>query len=103
MRAYVIRRLLYALLTFVGVTIATFILVHAVPGDPITYYLGKHGPNTSRPALEAMRHEYHLDEPLPQQFLYWSRDVVTFDFGRSTIDRRPVVERIAEKLPNTFE
>jgi peptide/nickel transport system permease protein len=103
MHAYIVRRLLYAVITFLGITVATFVLIHAVPGDPITFYIGTHGPNVSRPALEAMRHEYHLDEPLPKQYLYWFRGAVTLDFGRSTIDRRPVIERIGEKLPNTFE
>lgn len=103
MRAYIVRRFLYAVITFFGITIATFVLVHAVPGDPITFYLGRHGPNVSRAALEAIRHEYHLDEPLPAQYLYWFRDALALDFGRSTIDRRPVLDRIGEKLPNTFE
>lgn len=103
MRAYIVRRVFYAVLTFVGITVATFVLVHAVPGDPITFYLGRHGPNVSRAALEAIRHEHHLDEPLPRQYLSWFRDAITLDFGRSTIDHRRVVERIGEKLPNTFE
>ena len=103
MRAYIVRRFIYALLTFIGITIITFALVHSVPGDPITFYLGRHGPNVSQAALEAIRHEYHLDEPLPRQYLYWFRDAVTLDFGRSTIDHRPVLARIGEKLPNTFE
>ncbi len=103
MHAYIVRRLLYAVITFFGITVATFALIHAVPGDPITFYIGTHGQNVSRPALEAIRHEYHLDDPLPMQYLYWLRGAMTLDFGRSTIDRRPVVERIGEKLPNTFE
>lgn len=103
MRAYIVRRLLYAVITFFGITVATFLLIHAVPGDPVTFYIGRVGQHVSRPALEALRHEYHLDEPLPQQYLYWLRSAVTLDFGRSIIDRRPVAKRIAEKLPNTFE
>ncbi len=103
MHAYIVRRLLYAVITFFGITVVTFALIHAVPGDPITFYIGTHGQNVSRPALEAIRHEYHLDDPLPKQYLYWLSGAVRLDFGRSTIDRRPVVERIGEKLPNTFE
>src|SRR5512142_1365141 len=103
MHAYIVRRLLYAVITFLGITVATFVLIHAVPGDPISFYIGKSGLHFSRPALEALRHEYHLDDPLPQQYLWWLRGAVVLDFGRSTIDRRPVVERIADKLPNTFE
>ncbi|MCU1350603.1 MAG: binding-protein-dependent transport system inner rane component [Acidobacteria bacterium] len=103
MHSYLARRLVYAILTFFGITIATFALIHVVPGDPISFFLGKTGPNhIPKAILDAIRHEHHLDEPLPLQYWYWLRGVVTLDFGRSIVDHRPVVQRIAEKLPNTF-
>ncbi|HEX7151811.1 MAG TPA: ABC transporter permease [Thermoanaerobaculia bacterium] len=103
MATYLVRRLAYAVLTFLGITVATFALIHAVPGDPISFYVGKAGPRGVPPAvLDSIRREYHLDRPLPVQYLHWLGGIVTLDFGRSTIDRRPVTERIAEKLPNTF-
>jgi peptide/nickel transport system permease protein len=103
MHSYLARRLVYAILTFFGITIATFALIHVVPGDPISFFLGKAGPNHIPAAiLQAIRREHHLDEPLPLQYWYWFRGVVTFDFGRSIVDHRPVVQRIAEKLPNTL-
>ncbi len=101
MIVYVIRRLLYALLTFLGITVATFALIHAVPGDPVLFYAGYTG-HMSAAGIEAIRHEYHLDEPMPKQYLRWLGGVVTLDFGRSIIDRRPVTDRILEKLPRTF-
>lgn len=102
MASYVVRRLAYALITFVGITVATFVLIHAVPGDPVTFYLSRAGMNVPAPVLDALRREHHLDEPLAVQYLYWFRGIVTLDFGRSVIDHRPVIERILEKLPNTF-
>ena len=103
MLSYIARRLIYAFLTFFGITIAVFVLVHSVPGDPISFYIARHGPSQLDAAtLQAIRHEYHLDEPLPQQYLWWLRGVVTLDFGVSTIDHRAVSTRILEKLPNTF-
>ncbi len=103
MVAYLVRRTLYAVLTFFGITLAVFILIHAVPGDPISFFLGNVGPREMpRAALEAIRHEQHLDRPLPEQYLWWLRGVLTLDFGRSMMDHRPVVARILEKLPNTF-
>ena len=101
MIAYVARRCLYAVITFIGITIATFTLIHAVPGDPITFYLSTHL-RPSYAALQAVRHANHLDEPLVTQYLYWAKGVMTLDFGRSILDRRPVRERILEKLPNTL-
>jgi len=104
MARYLARRLAYALLTFFGISIATFTLIHAVPGDPISFYIGKVGLNhISKPVLQAIEHEYHLDKPLVVQFGYWLRGIVTFDFGRSIFDRRLVTDRILEKLPNTFQ
>jgi peptide/nickel transport system permease protein len=104
MGPYLLRRLLYAVLTFFGITVATFVLVHSVPGDPITFYIGRAGVNTIPPeTLAAIRHEYHLDEPLPRQYLHWLRGIVTLDLGRSIIERRGVVDLIFEKLPNTLQ
>ncbi len=102
MRATIARRLLYAVLTFFGITVATFALIHSVPGDPVSFYAGQSGMNVSQAALEAIRREHHLDEPLPAQYLHWVRGIFTLDFGRSIQDRRPVTGRIAEKLPRTL-
>jgi peptide/nickel transport system permease protein len=103
MLTYVVRRLLYGVLTFLGITIAIFVLVHCVPGDPVAFYVGSLGMKRVPPAVLAeIRHEHHLDESLVHQYGWWLRGAVTFDFGTSFIDHRPVTERIAEKLPNTF-
>jgi len=104
MTTYIVRRLLYAVLTFFGITVATFVLIHSVPGDPITFFMGRAGLNTLTPAtVDALRKEFHLDEPLPVQYLHWLRGAVTFDFGHSVIDRRPVRAVIFEKIAATFQ
>jgi peptide/nickel transport system permease protein len=103
MTGYIARRLFYAVLTFLGITVVTFTLIHAVPGDPIDFLASKGMRNVSSPAqVAALRHELRLDRPLVVQYLYWFRGIVTLDFGRSTIDRRLVIDRIVEKLPRTF-
>jgi peptide/nickel transport system permease protein len=103
MLTYVVRRLLYGVLTFFGITIAIFVLVHSVPGDPVLFYVGSHGAGSfSHAVLDEIRHEHHLDQPIPQQYVWWLRGIVTFDFGTSFINHRTVTELIAEKLPNTF-
>lgn len=104
MGRYLIRRLVYAVLTFFGITVVTFALIHSVPGDPITFYIGRAGANTiPADVLEAIRREYHLDQPLPVQYLHWLRGVVTLDFGRSIVERRGVGEVVFEKLPHTLQ
>ena len=104
MTSYVLRRLLFAALTFFGITVATFVLIHSVPGDPVSFFVGRAGAYTlPKEVVDAIRAQYHLDEPLPVQYLYWLRGAVTLDFGESIIDRRDVTTRIAEKLPNTLQ
>lgn len=104
MIVYIVRRLGYAVLTFIGITIATFALIHSVPGDPISFFIGRAGPNSiPEETLAAIRAEYHLDESLPRQYLRWATGAAMLDFGRSVVDRRPVRERILEKLPNTVQ
>jgi peptide/nickel transport system permease protein len=104
MLPYLIRRVFYAVLTFFGITLATFTLIHAVPGDPISFYVGQAGPTSIPPEVLAhIRKSHHLDEPLPQQYLSWLRGSLTLDFGESIKDGRPVTTRILEKLPNSFQ
>jgi peptide/nickel transport system permease protein len=104
MTAYLVRRFLYALLTFLGITVATFALIHSVPGDPVSFYAGRGGIKSLPPhVIESIRREFHLDRPLPEQYLHWLRGVVTFEFGHSVIDRRPVRTVVFEKLPATVE
>ena len=103
MLTYVVRRLLYAVLTFFGITIAVFFLVHSVPGDPLIFFHGSGFTPASPAALAAIKHEHHLDQPLPAQLVWWIRGVMTFDLGQSITERRPVLALIGEKLPRTFQ
>ena len=104
MTSYLVRRFFYALFTFLGITVATFALIHSVPGDPVSFYAGRGGIKSLPPHVVAsIRREFHLDRPLPEQYLYWLRGVVTFDYGHSVIDRRPVRTVVLEKLPATFK
>lgn len=103
MVSYIVRRLLYGVLTFFGITIVVFALLHSVPGDPIDFYISQHMTHLSRAALDAIRHEHHLDQPLVTQYLYWLRGVMTFQLGTSITDHRPVVDHLLEKLPQTIE
>lgn len=104
MTTYIVRRLLYGALTFLGITVATFALIHSVPGDPVAFYIGRAGAHSIPPELlDQVRREFHLDRPLPEQYLHWVRGALTLDFGHSIVERRTVRELVAEKLPNTFE
>lgn len=103
MLVYVTRRLLYAIITFIGITIGTFVLIHSAPGDPVQFYAGRGSiTSASKAAMDALRHEFYLDRPLTVQYGHWLRGVLTLDFGRSLVTRRPISEVIADKLPRTL-
>jgi peptide/nickel transport system permease protein len=100
--SYLIRRLAYAVLTFLGITVVVFALIHCVPGDPVLIFVGLRGKQVPPAILAHVRHEHHLDQPLVAQYGWWLRGVVTLDFGRSIFDDGPVLDHIARRLPNTF-
>lgn len=102
MLSYLIRRLSYAVLTFFGITVAVFALIHMVPGDPVLLFAGVRGHTVPRAILDHIRHAHHLDEPLLAQYGWWVRGIFTLDFGRSIFNERPVADVIAERMPNTF-
>jgi peptide/nickel transport system permease protein len=102
MADYLARRLLYALITFLGITTAVFALIHSVPGDPVSYYAASSGRSLPPAVAEQIRKEHRLDQPLAVQYAHWLGQTVRFDFGESFVDRRPVMRRILERLPNTL-
>ena len=103
MRGYLLRRLLLMIPTFFGVTLLTFAVLQLVPGDPLTAASEMaQGTGPSREQVEAYRHAMGLDQPLPVRYVKWLGSIVTFDFGLSTYDHRPVSDKVREALPNTL-
>lgn len=87
--------------TFVGITLLAFILVHAVPGDPIQILAGEHAISPERHA--ELLHSYGLDQPLPVQYLRYVEHVLSGDLGRSLITHAPVIEEFDQLFPATIE
>jgi peptide/nickel transport system permease protein len=101
---YLLRRLLLAIPTLLGIIVVVFLLLHLAPGSPgAAAGSPESGRRISGEAREEMRRLYGLDRPLPEQFARWVGRVVRFDLGESFVDRRPVPERIREALPATLE
>ena len=98
--AYVIRRLILTIPILLLVSIMVFSLLQLIPGDPATVILGQ---EATPEAKAALRHELGLDRPLVVQYLSWLGRVVRGDLGRSLVDRSPVIEHIAQRLPVTLE
>jgi peptide/nickel transport system permease protein len=96
----VIRRLALAPITLVGITLATFALVHLAPGDAA---LVQGGTSATSESIAALRHQLKLDRPLPEQYASWLWRSLKLDFGDSLSDGRPVRDKLAEALPVTLE
>ena len=102
MVAYIGRRLLQFLPTFVGVSLITFVLLKIAPGDPTALRSENLLANVSQESLAQWQHLKGLDQPLLVQYLRWLWSFVTFDFGRSLVDEQPVRLLIAQALPRTL-
>lgn len=101
-RAFV-RRLATAVVTLFLVTVLVFLLAHLSPGDAVTAESGDEAARRLSPERVAqIRALYHLDEPFHRQYLLWLSDVVRGDLGRSFHDRRPVLDKIAERIGITL-
>jgi peptide/nickel transport system permease protein len=94
------RRLVHTLPVIVGITLASFVLIHLVPGDPIRIMLGGKAPQAR---IDEINHELKLDRPLPQQYLTFVGGAAHGDLGESIILRRPVSSVVGERLgPSIF-
>jgi peptide/nickel transport system permease protein len=97
---YILRRLLLMIPVAFLVTVIVFVLVRMSPGDPVLVFAGE---ERDPAALDALRHQYGLDQPLPVQYVVWLEHALQGDLGRSLRTRQPVVEAITERLPKTIE
>ncbi|MCM8749337.1 ABC transporter permease [Thermomicrobiaceae bacterium CFH 74404] len=97
MAAYVVRRLLQAVVLLFLVSVLTFLLIHSAPGGPALLA----NPELSREQIQQMTEQLGLDDPLPVQYLRWLGNVARGDFGSSYNTVQPVTRLIAERLPNT--
>jgi peptide/nickel transport system permease protein len=94
------RRLVQLLPTLFLVSVLIFLLQQLLPGDPATVMAGEENdPET----IAQIRRQYRLDQPIPIQYLYWIRGVLTGDFGESMRLKAPVLDLIVQKLPVTLQ
>lgn len=100
MKEYLLKRLAMLVLVLLGVSVITFALVRAAPGDPAVHLAGQHAtPET----LEDIREKYHLNEPVYVQYFIWLKMALKGDLGRSIESREHVTREIIERLPMTLE
>ncbi len=99
---YLFKRLIMMIPVLIGITIISFLIIHLAPGKP-TDILTELNPKMTPEARQRLEKYYGLDKPIHVQYLMWLKRVVKLDFGNSfSTDRRPVMEKISERLPITI-
>lgn len=102
MLAYLARRLMGLLPLLFGITLISFVVIHTTPGTT-TDAMTELNPKISLEARQRMNAIYGLNRPLHVQYGEWLKRVVTLNFGNSMVgDQRPVMRKIAERLPVTL-
>lgn len=100
MIAYILRRLLGALVVLFVVSIVIFSLLRMAPGDPASVLAG---PDATPDIVAAIRHELGLDRPPVVQYLAWLKDLFTGNLGMSYSLHRPIAELIGQRLGSTLQ
>ena len=96
----ILKRMLIAVPSLVGVVIVTFLLTRALPGDPAAYFAG---PAATHEAIEQVRVQLGLDKPLYVQFVRYVADLAQGDLGKSLTTGQSVGHEIKTRLPASAE
>jgi peptide/nickel transport system permease protein len=99
--AYISQRVLQAIPVLVGISILSFLMLHLIPGDPVSVFAGDK-PLTPERATE-LRHQYGLDRPLVVQYVDYASHALRGDLGVALRGQRPVLDSILEVLPGTAQ
>jgi ABC-type dipeptide/oligopeptide/nickel transport system permease component len=97
---YILQRLVFSIPVFLGVVTIVFLVVRVIPGDPAVAALGDYA---SKEAVEALRQQMGLNEPLPLQYVHFLGNLVRGDLGKSMITASPIRHEIGHALPYTLE
>jgi peptide/nickel transport system permease protein len=92
-------RLLQAVPVFIVISILVFVAVHAAPGDPIENSLAG---ILSPEAIDRIRAEYGLDQPVYLQYFAWLKQLFALNWGYSLVRRVPVLDLISPAFLNTM-
>jgi len=101
--SYALRRLALLGLVLLGVSMVIFFILRGMPGvDPLAAYITP-GLPISQDALELLRKDLHLDQPLPIQYVYYLANLLRGDWGYSRTAAQPVLGALLGRLPATME
>lgn len=94
------KRILQLIPTLFFVSVIIFSLQQLLPGDPALVMAGE---ERDPAVLEQIRKQYRLDQPVPIQYVYWVKGVLSGDLGESMRLKEPVLRLIMQKFPVTLQ
>ena len=100
MLSFLGQRVLQLIPTLFFVSVLIFSLQQLLPGDPALIMAGE---DRDPDVIEQIRKQYHLDQPIPVQYVYWIKGVLTGDLGESMRIKQKVLDLILQKLPVTMQ
>ena len=102
MTRFIIRRLLQAIPTIIGILLLTFLLTRLSPSDPVSLMVAGNFDITAEDRA-ALKESLGLNDPLPVQFARYVANVARLDFGNSFYYHRPAIALITERIPNSLQ
>jgi peptide/nickel transport system permease protein len=100
MTKFVLRRVLIAIPTLIGISLILFTIVASAPGDPFAELALN--PNVTPELQEQLRKQLGIDDPVYIQYVRWFTQLVRGNWGYSFVNRIPVTELIWDRLPTTL-
>ena len=100
MRTFILRRLINLVPVLLGVSLAVFIIMECLPGDPVELLMQK---RADAETVAAIRRQYGLDRPLPARYLFFLAGLVRGDMGVSIRSERPVLGILLERFLPTAQ
>ena len=100
MAAYLLRRLLHAIIVIWGAATLVFAILNFAPGDPAVNLVGE---NATDEQFALVRHSLGLDLPLHERYLDYIGNLLSGDLGTSWFVGQPTLDMLAERLPDTIE
>jgi peptide/nickel transport system permease protein len=102
MSRFILRRLIQAIPTMFGIMLISFLLLRLSPSDPVALMV-PHSADLEESDRQALREGLGLNKPLPLQFIDFTRQALTLDFGNSFYYHRPARDLIFERIPNSIQ
>ncbi|MBW1713737.1 MAG: ABC transporter permease [Deltaproteobacteria bacterium] len=96
---YITKRLLSTIPVLLLTSMAVFLVIHVIPGDPAELLAG---PGVPDEEIQLMRETMGLERSLPEQYVRWLSNLVRGDFGESLVYGGPIMPLVMERFANTF-